>query len=326
MKKPLNKRYREFAIGCVASLLLLLTGCEDSGVGPVGPPGAMRGNSVGPARMPARQQSVTVAPGAHKAESPFISAAEGNPSDADKEKSADSSEERKDSGNPLAPAAPILQGGNTVNLASELIGATINPFLNRLPKAFQTEVAATSGSDQNTAPPADPLDAVKLMGIIYSAKSPIALISVSGATASSQLVRIGDLIDLSGGQAVVARITQDSMDVQLQGLKQERKTLSIPDIIGYDASKDAANSPMSSSSPLDDLQRDRNGMAMDSNLGSSGMGGVGVNAAALGNLSALVQQLTGASGQGGAITNSVGNPASSNPADIGSSGAVLRQP
>ena len=325
MNKPLNKRYRAFAIGCVASLLLIITGCDDSGVGPVGPPGAMRGSAGGLSTLATRSSSVGPATVAPKIGVPVVPASDA--SSVDKDKSPEVNEVKKEDGNPLAPAAPIEQGGNIVNLASDLISAGVNPFLNRLPKALQIETATADGSTaaQNTPPPADPLDAVKLMGIIYSAKYPIALVSVSGARSSSQLVRVGDLLTLSNGRALVARITPDSVDVQLQDRSQERRTLSIPDIIGYAANNNAGSSPNGDSTPLDSLSRDPGGMSTDY-TGSAGIGGTGLNSAALGNLGQLVQQLTGGSAGQGSATNSGGNSASSNSADMSSSNAVLTKP
>lgn len=246
MKKPLDKKCRDFVTVCLSSLLLVLAGCGESGSGPAGPPGAPRPNSGGP-----KMSSSNVMP-TPRPMSPVGITTSGPPignHPPDKEKPPENTEGKTDK-NPFAPVVKVEQAGNLVSLASEIIAAGVNPFLSRLPKPVKVETANADGSSATAnakpaAPPVDPLDAVTLLGIVYSAKSPIALISVVGSASTSQLVRPGDVITLTDGQATVARITQSSIDIHLLGEKKDKKTLPIPDIVGYGSSK-ASSEPSTS--------------------------------------------------------------------------------
>jgi hypothetical protein len=139
--------------------------------------------------------------------------------------------------NPMAPLAKVEQAGNTVELASEVIVAGSNPFLDRLPKPI---VEAAPSTDTNTvastAPPADPLDSIALLGIAYHPKAPMALISVTGADAQTQMVRKGDILTVETEAVKVANIGPESVELQRTGASTEKRTLNLPSIIGFGSS------------------------------------------------------------------------------------------
>jgi len=175
-----------------------------------------------------------------------------------KEKTESPDEGNKHDSNPLAPVLKVEQAGDLVNLASEIIAAGVNPFLSRLPKPLQPDTEKPDQTPQVAAPPAaDPLDSVKLLGIVYNPKTPIALIAITGAKYPSQVVKAGDLIALEAEQALISHITQQSIDIQLMGPKKESRTMTIPDIVGYNSLK--AN-PVGSSEPGATAEPDLGGM------------------------------------------------------------------
>lgn len=143
--------------------------------------------------------------------------------------------------NPLAPTAKVEQAGNTVNLASEVIVAGTNPFLNRLPKPVAAVDPSATGTGEGTTvstapPPTDPFESVSLLGIAYHAKAPMALISVSGGESQTQMVRKGDVLMMDGGQVKVSSISRDSVEFEKLGPGGEKRTFNLPSIIGYGSS------------------------------------------------------------------------------------------
>jgi hypothetical protein len=220
---------------------------------------------------------------------------------ANKEKSPESGEPNKDANNPFAPMVKIEQAGNIVSLASEIIAAGVNPFFSRMPRPIQTETVSSDGSQPTDSaqgaapppPPADPLDSVKLLGIVYSVKTPIALVSVNGAIQTSQLVKMGDVLDLGEGRATVAHITQTSIEIQLLGSKKEKRTLPIPDIVGYGASKTKADSPESADAGSGQSATDK---SPDSAASASSK--AGGDAGPLSNLKKLAENLSGGADSG----------------------------
>lgn len=236
---------------CLSSFMLALTGCGESGgpggppgAHPMGPPGAPR-PSVGPAA--ASGMSAGIGPTAPIG--PSIPHPVAKPDD--KEKPATDSDENKTDNNPLAPVAKIEEAGNLVNLASEIIAANVNPFLSRLPKPLQPDIGSVNTGQPTDGgqaappppPPVDPLDSVKLLGIVYNPRSPIALVAVSGAAYPSQVVRTGDVVALEAGQAIIGKISQQSINIKLLGPKPEKRTMVLPDIVGYSAANQAPAAP-----------------------------------------------------------------------------------
>ena len=249
---------------CLAGMLLALAGCGESG-GPSGPPGAHP--MMGPPGAP-RPGVGPMASGGSSGIGPNASASPGlappglNPphvaSTPNKDKTGFGVEGDKKDDNPLASVIKIEEAGNLVNLASEIIAAGVNPFFSRLPRPLQpdptiAEAGTVPTTDGQTlpAPPADPLDGINLLGIVYNPKSPIALISVPNAKYASQVVRTGDLLTLDQGQAIVGKITQQSIDIQMLGKQTDKKgkrTILIPDIIGYASAQGSTDSGGGSSS------------------------------------------------------------------------------
>jgi hypothetical protein len=249
VKKPLDKTLDKKCLAlmmvCLSSGMLVLTGCEGSG-GPSGPPGARpMGGPPGASRpgagpaLSARPPGVRPNPAATVGVSPVI-APPGPVRPPEKERTTPEPEsEKKPEGGQLASIFKVENAGNLVNLASDLIAAGVNPFLNRLPKPLQPEAAETGQQEAQPAPqpPADPLDAIKLLGIVYNSKAPIALISVENAKYASQLVRPGDMVTLEAANATIGRITQTSIELLLTGPNKEKRTMVLPDIVGYGSSK-----------------------------------------------------------------------------------------
>jgi hypothetical protein len=141
-----------------------------------------------------------------------------------------------DTTNPIAPKAEpqkllgtsekIEIAGNTLELASTIIAANTNPFLNRLPKIV---VAATP--EQPTEIPADPFAGISILGIIFNPKQPMALISENGEPAV--IKKAGEVLGSGGIQ--VMRISQKDIILQQVGVSKQQRTLTLPDIVGYAA-------------------------------------------------------------------------------------------
>ena len=216
--------------------MLLLAGCGESG-GPAGPPGARP--MVGPPGPMKPESAHTVSIGPSTGIKPASPVGMPTPDTSlAKDKPDSPGVGSKPGDNPLAPVLKVEQAGDPVNLASEIIAAGVNPFLSRLPKPLLPDTEKPDQTPQVAEPPAaDPLDSVKLLGIVYNPKTPIALVAITGGKYPSQVVRTGDLLALDAGQALVSRITQQSIDIQLMGAKKENRTMTIPDIVGYNSLK-----------------------------------------------------------------------------------------
>lgn len=150
--------------------------------------------------------------------------------------------------NPMAPLSKVEQAGSIVELASEIIVAGANPFLDRLPKPVVEAVKPidTGVTTPAAPPPADPLDSVSVLGIAYQSKSPMALLSLGGAEAQTKMVRKGDVLTVDAGQVKVAEIGPGSVELQSIGPKQDKRTLSLPSIVGYLPSSAASGKSNSS--------------------------------------------------------------------------------
>ncbi|WP_303672946.1 hypothetical protein [Vampirovibrio chlorellavorus] len=138
--------------------------------------------------------------------------------------------------NSLGPAARVEQAGNTVELASAIIAAKANPFLDWLPKPLLTSDLSgdTSSATAATATPTDPFDGVTLLGVMSHGKKAMALIGVGDGR--NQFAEQGSVITLGAGMAKVTAIRSDSVDFQLLGKEPQIRTLTLPDIIGYSPS------------------------------------------------------------------------------------------
>jgi hypothetical protein len=261
MKTFLDNRKKRSVLayaGFILAFVLLLTGCG----APSGPPGARQ--AMGPPGAPvngAVNSNVSVKPlsdSVSKTAGP-IRAAENN---NDETKSTGSlpgavpglprkeSTEGTDPSevNPLSPMSRVEQAGNTVSLASEIIFLKTNPFLDRLPKPI-VEAAASSTETEEIAPPLDPFANISLLGIAYNAKAPIALVAISGGETQTQMVRTGDLLMMDGGQIKVVSIAQDGVIFQKAGAGGEKRTITLPNLVGYDASAPKNNGSAPSSTP-----------------------------------------------------------------------------
>lgn len=135
--------------------------------------------------------------------------------------------------NALGPTTKVEQAGNTVELASSIIAAKANPFLDWLPKALVSSQSSgdSSSAASSTATPADPFDGVTLLGVMSHGKKAMALIGINDG--QSQFAEKGSVIALGAGMAKVIAVRSDEVDLQLLGKEAQTRTLSLPDIIGY---------------------------------------------------------------------------------------------
>ncbi len=248
MNVLLNVKNKKMTCASVLSVMLLavlLSGCEPPG----GAPGASGGRPGGKASRPTSQPSTkkaspkTAAPGTKTAgpiaaipgasKTPVIAVPPGK----------------------NAPASPpgdkpllglpdkIEQAGNTVELASAILTAGTNPFMDRLPKPLIAEVG--SGDVSPAQPLGDPFEGINLMGIVYHPQNPLALISTE-TDGKSQLIRKDTDVALPGGLAHVTNITRDGVEFQLQGGSKEKRTFNLPNIIEFAATgKESGSSPVS---------------------------------------------------------------------------------
>jgi hypothetical protein len=319
MKQSMDNQARNLAAICLLGLLLGLTACEDSGK-TAGPPGSHRfagppGAPVGPGASSAKNSAVSPVASAPHAASPTASPASNstssaaptapnNPAAPDAKNSDPSANQPNKPGlfNPLASLNKVEEAGNLLSLASEMIGAGTNPFLSRLPKPILPESsnAEVAQPDQTAAPAvANPLDSIKLVGIVYSSISPIALVAIDGAQQASQLVHLGDSITLGGARAIVRKITQSTIDIQATDNTKEKRTVNIPDIIGYGAPKtDSASSEATNSAAADPS-------ATRATASSSGASTPSPGSSPLENLKKLADVLTGKKSSSGKASDVV---------------------
>ena len=262
MRKSVDNKNRELAHMGMSSLmlvgLLLLAGCGS----PSGPPGARPG--MGPPGAPVGggppAASVTPATGGASSQKSVADSvakssdmmAQNNP-DAKLPGAPVKPEGNNDGSpdaegvNPMAPTSKVEQAGNLVSLASDIIFLKGNPFLDRLPKPIVEAITATGPTEPGKAEaPPDPFANVSLLGIAYHAKSPMAIVSVSGGETQTQMVRTGDMLMMDGGQIKVLSISQDSIIFQKLGTGGEKRTMSLPSLIGYTSSGATAKTAGSS--------------------------------------------------------------------------------
>lgn len=185
--------------------------------------------------------------------------------------------------NSLGPTARVEQAGNTVELASSIIAAKANPFLDWLPKPLLTSDSSgdTASAAVSASTPADPFDGVTLLGIMSHGKKAMALIGVGDG--QNQFAEQGSVIALGAGMAKVTAIRSDSVDFQLLGKESQVRTLTLPDIIGY--------SPSASSGA--NIRGDASEAQLPNSLSLPGASADNKNSSALENLKQLFEQSSG---------------------------------
>ncbi len=229
------------------SVLTFTAGCgsppSPPGAGPnMGPPGAPRPGGAASAsdrpRLPGKSNTVaanlSAVPGAPVPGVPLDNAPK--PADLKPSEVPGAGSDGEPGGTKsAAPSTSIEQAGNLVALAADIITAGTNPFMNKLPKPEGPIPSSAGGDTAASAPePADPFQNVSLQGVMYSARMPMALVSLAGGEAQSQIVNMADkrFITVDGGQLRVLSIKPTGIEVEEVNSKQ-RKTLSLPNIIGY---------------------------------------------------------------------------------------------
>lgn len=222
-------------------LLFLLAGCESPSGAPGSRPGGSAAGRPGGASVPGRPGGAFT-PGAGRgvvSKSPMDAKSANNaavPSatiPAVAEKSAETQKTPTPAGviNPLAPVVRVEQAGNPVELASSIIVAKANPFLDWLPKPLQVEtVPVVAGESAPASIPADPFENVVIQGVIDHPKTPMVLL---GGGEKTQLLGKGGILDLGLAQAKVLAIRTNSVDLQLLDGSLQIRTFELPDIIGY---------------------------------------------------------------------------------------------
>lgn len=219
-------------LGC----MMVLSGCEAPG-GSL--PGG--GRPAGPPPI-ASQRPKPVAP--VKAMSPTQAQAPDAVTDTPAESPASDASSQADA-SPSAtlaslamPLEEMYQAGNRVMLAAEILMAKANPFLSRLPALVPgmtpSDLLADTPVDSGMpVEMVDPFENLALLGIVYNAASPIALLSVQGGETQTQLVKAGDVLMMDGQQIKVGKVHPDSVELSLLGPSPEQRTLSLPSIISY---------------------------------------------------------------------------------------------
>lgn len=89
-------------------------------------------------------------------------------------------------------------------------------------------------------PPPDPLLDVSVSGIVYNPSKPMALINIAesldGPAGGSRIVRKGDVIPVGTGNIKVVNITKTGIELMEMGKSSNKKTLSLPNLVGYQKS------------------------------------------------------------------------------------------
>lgn len=233
--------------GFMLAVLIFTAGCEPPGGGAPGgarPPGPAPVTSKPP--IPPPTVAKKPAPPAPLPDDPTSSM----PDDAtDPEQQAPGPDESEPSTDQaldviLSPPANIEQAGNKVKLAVEILISEANPFANRLPKLTPDTIDSENMPDIPTVVQEvrDPFEHISLLGIVYHAKSPIALMAVGGAESQTQLVKTGDLLFVDGDQLKVNSIHQDGIELETLGSTPEKRSLMLPSIVTYSGRDSTGNS------------------------------------------------------------------------------------
>lgn len=289
MKTPLDNSIQTVYIPCkgVAVLLLaslLLAGCE----APSGAPGP--GVRPGRSALPRSGTQVSVKVPASKSigaqpssELKGVTGKLNAPSPLTVEKP---SKMNNVSGlNALGPMTKVEQAGNgnIVELASVIITAKANPFLDWLPKPLlPAEIPGTPNGDVTEAVPVDPFATVNLLGVIYSAQSKVGLVSVDGN--QTQFVKKGSFVTLETGSAEVLEVRANGLDLRLLNDGKQKRTFTLPDIVGY--SPKSSTGAQTSGNPADTSAEPSGANAKISRSPSS----EGSDLPALGQLKKIMEQ------------------------------------
>jgi hypothetical protein len=284
-------------------LMLILAGCESPSGTPGTRPGAGSPGRSSAAQVPGRSAKPFAPGGARTASAsnpilPASSQALNNPANPLVKPGEQKKAEALPEGvNPLAPTAKVEQAGNTVELASAIIVAKANPFLDWLPKPLQTvEVPTLPGEPASVSIPADPFATVTLLGVIYHPKSPMALL---GGGEQTQLLGKGGVFNLAATQAEVTAIRADGVDLQLLDGSKQTRTFLLPDIVGYQSTTSSStgkSSPDGNSGGSSSKTRSSGTNPPASQSAAMGMGAMGngtmssPSVSGLGNLQKLSQQ------------------------------------
>jgi hypothetical protein len=242
MKMPLDSSiqtiYSPYTGAAVLVLIsLILTGCEPPSAAP-----GLRPGQAAPSR-PASPMSakVPVSQGfaSQVASKPLGTNEKLNaPSLLNDEKSPEI--KKRSALNALGPITRVEQAGNMVELASSIITAKANPFLDWLPRPLlPVEIQDFPDTAVREDVPLDPFAAVNLLGVIYTAKSKVALVSVDEK--QTQFVKKGGFVSLETGSAEVLEVRPDGIDLRLLNDGSQKRTFTLPDIVGYRPTGSAAD-------------------------------------------------------------------------------------
>lgn len=126
--------------------------------------------------------------------------------------------------------------------AGEILAAGKNAFLNKLPRPKIEEPSLPPPGQVPDGvmnlppppppPPRHPLEGVRLSGIVFNSKTPMALLGGYDG-GQSKIVRQGDTVVINNHDVKVLTITRDSVELMESGNKGSKKTLSLPSMVGF---------------------------------------------------------------------------------------------
>jgi hypothetical protein len=203
--------------------------------GPAGPAGL-------PAPPPAGPSAPEIAKKAESIDTKTPDPKVVDPKNPEAPKAAGEGEEKKPA---VVSSTPNANG---FLMATEIILAGKNPFAVKLPKPQPDPtklpdpnlVQGPGGQNpggqapvivEKPLPPPDPFAQITLNGVLYNARTPLALISAGGE--ASKIVRKGDILMGTGGPVIITSITRSNVEVATLTNRKKRRTLTLPDIVGY---------------------------------------------------------------------------------------------
>lgn len=245
-----EKIFLPLALTCLVGF----SGCSVSGLSAstfwnafVGVPLAILAAPPGPAGLPVPPPAGASMPEtAKKVDASDTKSA--NSKTSEEQKSADKNPEAsKAAGEGDAKAPAVVTSTPNANgflMATEIILAGKNPFAVKLPKPQPDPtklpdpnlVQGSNGQQapvivEKPLPPPDPFAQVTLNGVLYNARTPLALISTGGE--ASKIVRKGDILMGNSGPILITSITRSNVEVATLANRKNRRTLTLPDIVGY---------------------------------------------------------------------------------------------